>query len=140
MNKCCVHGNLTRDAVLDEVLVGDEKIPTSRCKFTVADNHKSRSNRKSVSYFECTAWYDYAQKIAPWLKKGKEVIVWGRVDLNEYNDEHGVKRTKLQLNNIDVTLVGGPKDRQNEETADGAKVKPPLAPVSAAMLEEELPW
>ena len=104
LNKCSIIGNLTRDAELKNVNVGGVSTPC--CRFSVAVN-ETRSNGEAITtYFDVTAWRDYATKIAPWLLKGRQVFVCGHVRLNQYTDANRSIRTTLQIHNPEVVLLG----------------------------------
>lgn len=104
LNKCEIIGNLTRDAELKMVDVNG--VATPRCKFSVAVN-ESRANGDAITtYFEVTAWREYAAKIAPWLLKGRQVFVQGHVRMNQYIDANHNVRSSLQIHSPEVILLG----------------------------------
>jgi single-strand DNA-binding protein len=104
MNKTEIIGNLTRDAELKMVPIDGK--PTPRCRFSVAVNETRANGEPIVTYFEVTAWREYAAKIAPWLLKGRQVFVSGKVRLNQYIDASHNVRTSMQLHSPEVILLG----------------------------------
>ena len=103
MNKIFVIGNVVRDAELKEVDVNGVKTP--RCRFSVAVNETKSNGENIVNYFEVTVWREYGASIAPWVKQGRQVHVWGTFRLNQYTKD-GVVKTALQIANPQVTLLG----------------------------------
>jgi single stranded DNA-binding protein len=103
LNKCEIIGNVTKDAELKNVTVNG--VDTPRCTFSVAVN-ETRSNGEDITtYFNVTAWREYAVKIAPYVLKGRQVFVSGSVRLNQYAT-NGVVRSSLQIHNPVVILLG----------------------------------
>ena len=103
LNRIFEIGNVVRDAELKDVEVNGT--PTPRCRFSIAVNETKRNGEKIVTYFEVTAWREYATKIAPWIKQGRQVHVEGNFRLNQYTKDGSVK-TVLQIANPTVTLLG----------------------------------
>ncbi len=104
LNHLDIIGNVVRDAELKTVDVGG--IATPRCRFSVAVNESRSNGEKIVTYFDVTAWYEYATKIAQWIRRGRQVHVSGHVRLNKYTDSTGVTRASLQIHNPEVILLG----------------------------------
>ena len=103
LNQLNIIGNVVRDAELKTV--DCEGVATPRCRFSVAVN-ETRSNGEDITtYFDVTAWREYATKIAPWVLKGRQVHVTGAVRLNQYIS-NGAVRSSLQIHNPTVTLLG----------------------------------
>lgn len=104
LNDLKIIGNVTRDAELK--MVDIEGIPTPRCRFSVAVNEARANGDPIVTYFDVTAWREYATKIAPWILKGRQVFVSGSVRLNQYMDASHTIRTSMQIHSPKVILLG----------------------------------
>lgn len=104
MNRCFIIGRVVRDAELSKVDVNG--VPTSRCRFSVAVNETRSNGEKIVTFFEVTAWREYADSIAKWLTKGRQVHVEGAVRQNKYMDKSGNFRCVMQLHSPTVTFLG----------------------------------
>lgn len=119
MNKCEIIGNVVKDAVLKTVLVNGVQTPC--CSFSVAVNETRSNGDPITTYFDVTAWREYATKIAPWVLKGRQVFACGNVRLNQYTS-NGAVRTSLQLHNPTVILMGkkpaAKVEPEEEETYD----------------------
>jgi single-strand DNA-binding protein len=103
-NSLVVVGNLTRDPELKFVKGSGQAF----ARFSVADNYswpsKNGGDRESkVSYIDCIAWGAIAENIVETLTKGDRVIVYGRIDQQNWETEDGERRTKLEL---DVDAIG----------------------------------
>ena len=80
MNLSIMYGNLTRDAELRKANVGE--VPTSVADFTVAVN-SGRHNQRT-EFVRVSIWRDFAEKMVPYLKKGRPIIVTGEAHPSYY--------------------------------------------------------
>lgn len=103
LNQLNIIGNVVRDAELKTV--DCEGVATPRCRFSVAVNETRGNGEDITTYFDVTAWREYATRIAPWVLKGRQVHVTGAVRLNQYIS-NGAVRSSLQIHNPTVTLLG----------------------------------
>ena len=126
MNKVFLIGNLTRDPELTTTPSG-----VSVCHFAIAVNrtYTSGDGERQTDFFNCTAWRVLAERIAQYAKKGKKVAVSGSIQLRNYEDNQGVKRTAVDIICQDCEFLS-PKDDNGsgafDETHAPAKSKPVL--------------
>ena len=94
MNKVFLIGNLTRDPELRETPSG-----VAMCRFAIAVSRPTVSpdGERQTDFFECTAWRGLAETIARFTKKGNKVAVSGSVQIRNYEDNQGVKRTVVDV-------------------------------------------
>ena len=118
MNKVFLIGNLTRDPELTETASG-----VALCHFSIAvqRDYTSQDGEKQTDFFNCTAWRGLGESIARYTKKGKKVAVGGSIQLRNYEDNQGTKRTAVDIIVQDCEFLS-PKD--NAET--GASTPPPV--------------
>ena len=102
MNKVFLIGNLTRDPELTETPSG-----VAVCHFSIAvnRNYASQDGERQTDFFNCTAWRGQAETIARYTKKGNKVAVTGSVQLRNYEDNQGVKRTAVDIIVQDVEFL-----------------------------------
>lgn len=101
MNKVFLIGNLTRDPELTETSSG-----VSICRFAIAVNRNYTSGgERQTDFFNCTAWRGLGENVARYAKKGNKVAVMGSVELRNYEDSQGVKRTAVDINCNDVEFL-----------------------------------
>lgn len=103
-NSTTLVGNLTRDPELKILNNG-----TALVKFSLAVNHRWKNNQtdewdEKTSFFDCIAWGRLADNIAESLTKGKSAIVMGRLDLQQWEDDDGKKRSRVEV----VVEAAGP--------------------------------
>ena len=131
MNKLEVIGNVVRDAELK--MVNIEGKPTPRCTFSVAVNENRANGEAITTYFDVTAWREYATKIAPWILKGRQVFVSGHVRLNQYIDAARNVRTSMQIHSPEVILLGKKPVVENDKIGNVEDVFPEID-------DDELPF
>ena len=131
MNKVFLIGNLTRDPELTETPSG-----VAVCRFAIAVNRNYTSNdgERQTDFFNCTAWRGQAETIARYTKKGNKVAVTGSIQLRNYEDNQGVKRTAVDIIVQDVEFLtpkseGGEFDDEAPRSAAQPKKKPSLRPM-----------
>ena len=102
MNKVFLIGNLTRDPELTETPSG-----VAVCHFAIAVNrsYSSQDGERQTDFFNCTAWRGQAETIARYTKKGNKVAVSGSIQLRNYEDNQGVKRTAVDIVVQDVEFL-----------------------------------
>ena len=94
-NKVILAGNLTRDPELKYTPKG-----TAVCKITVAVNRSYTSDsgekKDEVTFVDVDAWARTAEVIAQYLKKGRPILIEGRLKLDQWDDKQtGQKRSRL---------------------------------------------
>ena len=94
MNKVFLIGNLTRDPELTETASG---IPVCHFAIAVNRNYSSQDSERQTDFFECTAWRGLGETISRYTKKGKKVAVSGSIQIRNYEDNQGAKRTAVDI-------------------------------------------
>ncbi len=112
MNKVFLIGNLTRDPELSETAGG---VPVCHFSIAVNRNYSSQDGERQTDFFNCTAWRAMAESIARYTKKGKKVSVVGSIQLRNYEDNQGVKRTAVDIIAQDVEFLS---PRENGDSFD----------------------
>lgn len=124
MNKVFLIGNLTRDPELTKTASG---IAVCRFSLAVSRNYTNEDGERQTDFFNCTAWRGLAETIGKYTKKGKKVAVVGSVQLREYEDNNGIKRTAVDIIVNDVEFLS-PKEAEDEAESVKPK-KPTLQPM-----------
>lgn len=115
MNKVFLIGNLTRDPELTETSGG-----TKVCRFSIAvsRNYTGADGERQTDFFNCVAWRGLAETVARYTHKGDKVAVSGSIELKNYEDSKGVKRTAVDINVGDVEFLTQ-KQRDNADKPSG---------------------
>ena len=94
-NNITVVGNVTRDPELRYTQSGKATVNVG-----IAVNRRYQVNgewQEQTSYMNVVAWDQLAENIAASLNKGTRVLVTGRLDIREYTDREGAKRTAVDI-------------------------------------------
>ncbi|MBE5739413.1 MAG: single-stranded DNA-binding protein [Clostridiales bacterium] len=102
MNKVFLIGNLTRDPELTETASG---VPVCHFAIAVNRNYSGQDGERQTDFFNCTAWRATAETIARYTKKGNKVAVGGSIQLRNYEDNQGVKRTAVDIIVQDIEFL-----------------------------------
>jgi len=114
-NKVLLIGNVVKD--VESKSVKDSTL--AKFRLAVDDPFK----KDSVLYIDVEAWDKQAEFASKWLKKGKGVIVDGRLCMDSW-EKDGKKESKIFVKAQDIRFsnVGGPKqDSTNENSSNEPK-------------------
>src|SRR5260370_23903828 len=105
VNKVILIGHLGRDA---ETAFTASQVSVT--KFSVATNRRWK-DQQTGEWKEETNWTNVVlwrgENVAPYLTKGKQVYVQGRIQTRSYDDKEGKKVWTTELVAEDVILLGG---------------------------------
>jgi single-strand DNA-binding protein len=90
-----VVGNLTRDPELRFTNSGKAVV-----SFNVAVSRRYQQNnewQEVTSFYSVTAWDQLGENAAASLHKGTRVLISGRLDIREYDDREGKRRTAVEI-------------------------------------------
>jgi len=108
LNKVMLIGNLGRDAELKYTPSG---VPVSR--FSVATTRRWK-DQQTGEWKDDTTWTNVVlwrnENLAPYLTKGKQVYVEGRIETRSYEDKDGQKKYSTEVVSDEVMLLGGRGD------------------------------
>lgn len=135
LNTLHITGNLTRDPEVKYTPAG-----TAVCSFGIASNRTwkdaSGAEKEDVFFGDCLAYARTAEVIAEHFKKGRKILVVGRLKLETWDDKQsGQKKRATRIIVESFQFMGSPQVRDNDE-ADAAASRggrasappPPQAP------------
>jgi single-strand DNA-binding protein len=95
MNKVLLMGRLTRDPELRYTTTNN----TAVCNFTLAVNRRfqRQGEEKQADFIPIVVWGKLAQFCERYFKKGRQVVVIGRLQLSSWDDNEGKKRYKAEV-------------------------------------------
>ncbi len=120
LNNITIMGRLTRDPEYRTVGNG-----TSLVNFRVAvdrDFGPKDGGEKKADFIDCVAWRKTAEFITKHFTKGQMIVVTGRLEMEDYTDKEGNKRTSVKIN-VAQCYFGDSKSGGRESTA-GAYPEP----------------
>ena len=90
-NRVTLAGNLTRDP---ELTFTNNGIPV--CNTGIAVN-RVRSKNEEVDFFDLTIWREAGETIANYKKKGDPILIEGRLQFRQWENQQGEKRNKVDV-------------------------------------------
>jgi single-strand DNA-binding protein len=109
MNVVHLQGRLTNDPELIEIKREDGQI-THKVAFGLAINERYKKETGEVidyaTFIDCVAWDSGAKLIDKFFRKGKAILVHGKLIVEEYTkDEINHKRVKVRVTNFEFPLT-----------------------------------
>lgn len=113
LNRVIVVGNLTRDPEL--------KVTASNRRFTIMtvainDFWKNQNGElvKKTTFLNVIAWGSLAENCVKYLKKGRSVMVEGRIETDKYEDKNGIKQTVTRINCTNIVFLENSTKKDND--------------------------
>jgi single-strand DNA-binding protein len=140
LNRVFLAGRLTRDPELRYLPSG-----VALCKLSVANSRyykgKDGERREETVFADVTVWERQAEWIGERLRKGRPVLVEGRLRQDEWEDKAtGQKRSRLEITAQRVTPLDWDEDgRSGGATSRPASAAAPSSAPSPRVIEEPIP-
>jgi single-strand DNA-binding protein len=128
-NKVLLMGNLTRDPQLsytpNQTAVVDFGLATNR-RWTGQDG----SQREETCFVDCRAFGRLAENINKYLRKGRPILIEGRLTFDTWTAQDGSKRSKHRVTVENFTFLPGgggaaPSDQRYDSQAGPPQGRPP---------------
>jgi len=120
VNKVMLLGRLTRDPELRYTPKG-----TAVCDLGLALNRvwtdPSGEKKEEVTFVDVTTWQRTAELCAQYLKKGRQVFLEGRLQMDQWDAPDGTKKSKLKVTADQVTFVDSGGGRGDAGAGEGAE-------------------
>jgi len=102
MNKVILIGNLTRDPELSTTNSG---LSVCRISIAVSRRYASADGSRETDFFNIVAWGKLAETTSKYLRKGSQVLITGRLQNRNWEDEQGQKHyvTEVVAEEFDFT-------------------------------------
>jgi single-strand DNA-binding protein len=118
-NKVILLGNLTRDPELRYTPQG-----SAVCEFALALNYTYTNKQtgqkvEEVSFIDIVAWGKTGEICAEYLKKGRQVMIEGRLKQDRWEAQDGKKMSKVRVTAENVQFVGSRPADQGGAAAKG---------------------
>lgn len=111
LNQIFIMGRLARDPEVRHTQSG-----VTVCSFTLAvdrDIKDKQTGERKTDWIPVTAWRGTAELISRYLHKGDSIVVVGRLEIQEWTDKQGNKRTTPNVSAENVYFTEG----RRQETA-----------------------
>ena len=148
LNKVMLIGNLGRDPELKVTPSGQ-----ALARFSVAttETWKNPQGEKQTKteWHNIVVWGKQAETAEKFLRKGKQVLIEGRIQYREYTDQAGVKKTACEIRCDNFVMLGrmeegggGGRSFGSTPGADEYESTGPVPPVSGGGggYEDDIPF
>ena len=145
-NKVILLGNLTRDPEVRYTPKG-----TAVTELGMAVNRvytaENGEKREETTFVDVTLWGRTAEIAGEYLKKGRPVLIEGRLQLDTWDDKQsGQKRSKLKVIGEGLQLLGGRPgggsggDEESGSRSSSRPAPPPKAAAPSEPDDDEIPF
>lgn len=120
INCCTLAGNLTRDIDVRQTQSG-----TTIINFGIAVNERVKNSQTGewsdrANFFDCVCFGKRAEGLAKVLHKGQKIAINGHLHYNQWENEKGEKRSKVEIVVDDVEFMSQRKDSQGQQNGSYA--------------------
>ena len=111
LNKVVIMGRFTKDPELRRTGSG-----TAVTSFSLACDRdfKSQSGDKETDFIEVVAWKNTAEFVSKYFSKGRMAVVEGRLQIRDWTDKSGNKRTTAEVVADNVYFADSKRSESNE--------------------------
>jgi len=126
LNHITVMGRLVRDPELRRT--GSGVAVASFCVAVDRDYQSKDGGERKADFINCVAWRQTGEFISKYFTKGRMIVVDGRLEMRDWTDRDGNKRTTAEIN-VDNAYFGDSKrDSDNSGSYGGSTYSAPAAP------------
>ena len=111
LNKVVIMGRFTKDPELRRTGSG-----TAVTSFSLACDRdfKSQSGEKETDFIEVIAWKNTAEFVSKYFSKGRMAVVEGRLQIRDWTDKSGNKRTTAEVVADNVYFADSKRSESND--------------------------
>ena len=92
----------------------------SVANFSIAVTEKY-NGKEDVTWLNVTAWDKSAEFAEKWIQKGARVLVVGKIQIRQYDDRDGNKRTSTDVIAQDIQVIDWP-DKEGSVSRENADI------------------
>ena len=131
LNRIVLQGRLCADPDLRRTNGGTA---VTNFNLAVDRDFKSEDGNRETDFISVICWKGLAEMSAKWFKKGQMAVVSGRLQIRQYTDKSGQKRSQAEVVADNVYFCESKKDRDEASYAaaekEGKTYQPAAAPVA----------
>lgn len=94
LNTIALQGTLVADPVIRYT---QNQTPVTTFRLAVQRDYVPKGQERETDFIDCTAWRATAEFVSKHFLKGSKAIVEGRLQMREYTDKDGNKRTAYEV-------------------------------------------
>ena len=107
VNSITLYGNLTRDP--EEIADG------KGATFGIGFNTWAPKGEENAGFVTVKVWGNNAAPVMQYCSKGDPVIVAGRLELEQWKNKEGEKRSRHTINAFQVQFIKAPKPVEDDD-------------------------
>ena len=141
LNHITIMGRLTRDPELRRTGTG---VAVATFRVAVERDYQSKDGgERKADFIDCVAWRQTGEFISKYFTKGRMIVVDGRLEMRDWTDKEGNKRTSAEIIVDNAYFGDSRRDGDGSYSAPaapayGSYTAPAAAPASDfAMLEDD---
>ena len=140
LNHITIMGRLTRDPELRRTGSG---VAVASFRVAVDRDFASKDGgERKTDFIDCVAWRQTGEFISKYFAKGRMIVVDGRLEMRDWTDKEGNKRTSAEIVVANAYFGDSRRDGDNTTASTGNSYGSYSAPASApasdfAMLEDD---
>jgi single-strand DNA-binding protein len=139
LNTITIQGRLTRNPELRRTGSGK-----AVANFALAcERDFNEGGEKATDFIECVAWRNTAEFASKYFSKGKMAVAKGRLQIRQWTDNDGNKRTAAEVVVESLYFCGDKSSAPVQESggeSDARAESPAGYPFSPTPCDEPLPW
>lgn len=116
LNKITIQGRLTREPELRKTQSG---IAVASFSLAVERDTKDDSGQRGVDFIDCVAWRGTGEFVSKWFSKGNMALVSGRLQMRDWKDKDGNRRTSAEVVADSVYFCESKSTRTDKRQDDG---------------------
>ena len=126
MNKVCLVGRITKDPTCEYVNTSNGSVARSR--FTIAVdrsfNAGNQDGKATADFITVVAWRKQAENLAKFQKKGNQIAVDGRIQVDSYTGKDGNQVWSTYVVADSIQFLDRKGDKPSDMNFDSAPVSP----------------
>ena len=139
MNKSILMGRLTRDP---EVRYSQGAEPMAIARYSLAVNRRfKRQGEQDADFIPCVAFGKQGEFAEKYLSKGRLIAVSGRLQVRNWEDNNGNKRTTIEVVVEEHYFAESKKDNnENSQKRENNGIGKGFYPIDDDVKDDDLPF
>lgn len=150
LNKVMLIGNLGKDPEL-KMTPGGQPVARFSVATTETWKDKDGSKQSKTEWHNVVVWGKQAETAERFLRKGKQVLIEGRIQYRDYTDQAGVKKTFCDIRCDNFQMLGrmdeaggGARESYGGSRGSGSGMdyeeSAPAAPSASGGYDDDIPF
>ena len=124
LNHITIMGRMTR---VPELRYTQSQTPVASFRLAVDRDHTPKDGgERQADFIDCVAWRSTGEFVSKYFQKGSMAVVSGRLQMREWTDKEGNRRTTAEVVADNVYFGEG------KRSSEGSNATPPAAPGQSA--------